>query len=65
MAYDDTPRKPIPVRDGRGSSKAGHDELIDKGRSSGQYGQRTDAAAEGAGYLGIDDLDRLRRRKIK
>jgi len=62
MAYDDVPRKPIEVREGKGH--ASHDELIASAVSSGKYGVRTDAAAEGVGYLGIDDLDRLRRKRL-
>ncbi len=65
MAYDDTPRKPIEVRQDKVRGEAGHDELIDRAKKAGKYGGRTDAAAEGVGYLGIDDLDRLRRRKLK
>jgi len=65
MAYDDTPRKKIEVREGRGAAYAGHDELIDRAGDSGKYGVRTDAAAEGVGYLGVDDLDRIRRKNLK
>ncbi len=65
MAYDDVPRKPIEVREGKGDGFASHDELIDRAKSSGRYNVRTDAAAEGVGYLGMDDLDKLRRRKIR
>lgn len=65
MAYDDVPRKPIEVREGKGVGRAGHDELIDRAGNSGQYGVRTDAAAEGVGYLGVDDLDRIRRKNLK
>ena len=65
MAYDETPRKPIEVREGRRDGFAGHDKLIDGAKESGKYGYRTDAAAEGVGYLGVDDLDRIRRRKLK
>lgn len=65
MAYDDTPRKKIIVREGRDGDYAGHDELIDRAKASGKYGVRSDAAAEGVGYLGVDDLDRIRRRKLK
>lgn len=64
MAYDDVPRKPIEVREGKGGGRAGHDELIDRAAASGKYGVRTDAAAEGVGYLGMDDLDRIRRRRL-
>lgn len=65
MAYDETPRKKIEVRDGSREGFLGHDALIDRAKESGKYGVRTDAAAEGVGYLGVDDLDRLRRRKLK
>lgn len=65
MAYDDVPRKPIEVREGKGGGRAGHDELIDRAGDSGKYGVRTDAAAEGVGYLGMDDIDRIRRKNLK
>ncbi len=65
MAYDDIPRKPIDVREGKGMGRAGHDELIERAGNSGKYGVRTDAAAEGVGYLGVDDLDRIRRESLK
>ena len=65
MAYDDTPKKPIPVRDGQVSGRAGHDEMIDRAKASGKYGERTDAGSQGVGYLGMDDLDRMRRRKVR
>ncbi len=65
MAYDDVPRKPIEVREGRGNGRAGHDELIDRAAASGKCGVRTDAAAEGVGYLGVDDLDRIRRERLR
>lgn len=65
MAYDDTPRKPIEVREGKSRNYASHDELIDRAGDSGKYGIRTDAAAEGVGYLGVDDLDRIRRKNLK
>lgn len=65
MAYDEIPRKPIEVREGKGSGRMGHDELIERAGDSGKYGVRTDAAAEGVGYLGVDDLDRIRRKNLK
>jgi hypothetical protein len=65
MAYDETPRKPIEIREGRCPYYASHDELIDRAESSGKYGVRTDAAAEGVGYLGVDDLDRIRRENLR
>lgn len=65
MAYDEIPKKPIEVRDGRKEGYYGHDECIEKAGDAGQYGVRTDAAAEGVGYLGMDDLDRERRKNLK
>lgn len=64
MAYDEVPKKPIEVREGKSVNYAGHDELIDRAGDTGKYGVRTDAAAEGVGYLGVDDLDRIRRKKL-
>jgi hypothetical protein len=65
MAYDEVPRKPIEIRDGRKEGYYSHDECIDRGGNSGKNGVRTDAAAEGDGYLGMDDLDRIRRKNLK
>lgn len=65
MAYDEVPKKPIEVREGSREGYRGHDELIDSAGDSGKYGVRTDASAEGAGYLGVDDLDRIRRKNLK
>jgi hypothetical protein len=64
MAYDEVPRKPIEVREGKGGGRAGHDELINRAANSGKDGVRTDASAEGVGYLGMDDLDRIRRERL-
>lgn len=65
MAYDEVPRKPIEVREGKDKGCPSHDDLIDGAGDSGKYGVRTDAAAEGVGYLGVDDLDRIRRKNLK
>ena len=65
MAYDEIPRKPIEIREGRKEGFKGHDSLIDTAADSGKYGVRTDIAAEGVDYLGVDDLDRIRREKLK
>ncbi len=65
MAYDETPRKPIEIRDGRQKGHADHDELIDKAGEAGVYCDRTDANAQGVGYLGVDDLDRIRRKNLR
>lgn len=64
MAYDDKPRKPIEVREGKREGSASHDELINRAAGSGKYGVRTDIAAEGVGYLGMDDLDCIRRERL-
>jgi hypothetical protein len=64
MAYDETPKKPIEIRDGRTKGHADHDDLISRASEAGSYCDRTDAAAQGVGYLGVDDLDRLRRKNI-
>lgn len=65
MAYDEMPRKKIEVREDKNSDYSGHDKLIDNAKACGKYGNRTDASSQGDGYLGMDDLDRIRRRKLK
>lgn len=65
MAYDEIPRKPIEVREGKKEGFEGHDPLIEKAGDSGKFGVRTDINAEGVGYLGMDDLDRIRRKNLK
>ena len=65
MGYYDTPKKPIKVLNGKSGNYASHDTLIDRAGDAGKYGCRSDAAADGVGYLGVDDLNRLRREKLK
>jgi hypothetical protein len=65
MAYDETPKKPIEKRDGSDSGYADHDEDITKAGDAGSYCDRTDAGSQGVGYLGIDDIDRIRRKNLK
>lgn len=65
MAYDEIPRKPIEVREGRKEGFKGHDPLIEKASDAGKYGVRSDINAEGSDYLGVDDLDRIRRKNLK
>jgi hypothetical protein len=65
MAYDETPKKPIEIRDGRKDGYYSHDECLDKAESAGTYGVRTDAAAEGCDYIGMDDIDRIRKKNLK
>jgi hypothetical protein len=63
MANYGDPKK-IEVREGKGYC-ASHDELIEMAGDTGKHGVRTDAAAEGVGYLGVDDIDRIRRKNLK
>lgn len=65
MAYDDIPRKPIEVREGRKEGFKGHDPLIERAVDAGTYGVRSDINAEGCDYLGMDDIDRIRRKNLK
>lgn len=65
MANQNDTRNNARIREGRDGHYKSHDELIDTAKKSGNYNTRTDAYAEGAGYLGIDDLDKIRRRKLK
>jgi hypothetical protein len=64
MAYDDVSKKGIEIREGKGDGRASHDECIKRAAESGGNGVRTDAAAEGVGYLGMDDIDRIRRKRL-
>lgn len=41
------------------------DQELDAAKKSGNYGVRTDAFSQGDGYLGVDDLDRFRRDRLK
>lgn len=52
-------------REENNPEKYSRDECIDRAKSSGNYGVRTDAYAEGDGYLGVDDLDRIRKRRLR
>lgn len=65
MAYDETPRKPIEIRDGDRRDFSDHDKLINRAGDSGSYCERTDIKEEAVGYLGVDDLDRIRRKNLK
>ncbi len=42
-----------------------HDVLIEKAVSDSKHGVRTDAFAEGHDYIGVDDIDRIRRKNLK
>lgn len=65
MAYDDTPRKKIEVRENKLGGRMSHDELIDRAGNSSKYGVRSDVSSDGDGYLGVDDIDRIRRENLK
>ena len=65
MAYEETPKKPIEIRDGRDSPFENHDKDIAQADAAGVHGDRTDAGSQGVGYLGIDDIDRIRRKNLK
>jgi len=38
---------------------------LDAAKKTGNYCMRTDAFAEGVDYLGVDDIDKLRRERLK
>lgn len=65
MAYDEVPKKNIEIRDGRDAGYYSHDQCLSKAEEAGNFGVRTDAAAQGCDYLGVDDLDRIRKRNLK
>jgi hypothetical protein len=65
MAYDETPRKKIEIRDGDRRDFPDHDELIARASDAGDYCDRSDIGEEMPGYLGVDDLDRIRRRNLR
>jgi hypothetical protein len=65
MAYDETPRKKIEVRDGDRRDYSDHDELLARATDYGDYCERTDIGEEYPGYVGVDDLDRIRRRNLR
>jgi hypothetical protein len=62
MAYED--KSPPSNPETRINNKTNHDECIKYAVDSGVNQMRTDAYAEGVGYLGVDDLNRIRRRKL-
>lgn len=63
MAYED--RKSSEIREGKGIGYASKDECIERALDSDKYGDRTDAYAQGDGYLGMDDIDRIRRKNLQ
>ncbi|HWW39641.1 hypothetical protein [Pedobacter sp.] len=42
-----------------------HDELLTTAEDAGKHGVRTDIYAEGCDYIGVDDIDRIRRKNLK
>jgi len=65
MGYNE---KPVSRADKAGEVRERHksvDAQLDEAKRSGNYGVRTDAFAEGDGYVGVDELDRFRRDKLK
>lgn len=58
--YEEAPNNP----ETRINNKTDHDRCIQYGVDAGKGQMRTDAFAEGVGYLGVDDLDRIRRRNL-
>jgi len=62
MSYGDKTEYKQPYRK---KNYANFDECIDAAKRAGVNQDRTDAYAQGDGYLGVDDIDRMRRRKIK
>lgn len=59
---------PVNRADKSGAKREIHDGFepeIDKAKDANKYFFRSDAFAEGDGFMGVDDLDRLRRDKLK
>jgi len=60
--------KPVNRADKDGERMTRHESKqneIKAATKADNYGVRTDAFAEGDGYLGVDDLDRMRRERLK
>lgn len=66
MAYDD---KPVNREDKSGavrSEKYGYNECIDRAKNARNSQLKdSDPMVEKEGFLGVDDLDKMRRRKIR
>lgn len=61
MGYYDTPDKKVKISEDRNNGFSGHDMLLEDAQKAGKFGTRTDANAQGVGYVGMDDIDRMRR----
>ena len=66
MAYENAPVNRAD-KDGAGQPRnyPSNDTDIGKAGEAGQYQTRTDVYAEGVGYLGVDNLDRIRRENLR
>lgn len=66
MAYDD---KPVSRNDKDGavrSERYGYNECIDRAKSARNSQLKdSDPMVQKEGFLGVDDLDKMRRRKIR
>jgi hypothetical protein len=66
MAYDD---KPVSRSDKAGSVRKeeyGYNECIDRAKAARNSQLKdSDPMVEKEGFLGVDDLDKMRRRKIR
>jgi hypothetical protein len=66
MAYDD---KPMQRFDKAGADRQPHcnyNESIDKAKNAGKNNlSESNPMIEKEGFLGVDDIDRMRRRKIR
>lgn len=66
MAYDD---KPVSRADKAGAARSeryGYNECIDDAKSARNSQLKdSDPMVQKEGFLGVDDLDRMRRRKIR
>ena len=65
MAYND---KDVRRKDTAGEKRDmrySNDECIKKAEESGKYGYPTQPKDEQPGYLGVDNLDRIRRENLR
>lgn len=66
MGYYD---KPVNREDKAGANRTNHyesgDQELNQAKRTDMYGDSSAPNADELGYLGMDDLDRLRREKLK
>lgn len=66
MAYEDAPVKRTDTAGSDRKVRAGYNEEIDRAKSARNSQLKdTDPMVEKEGFLGVDDLDKMRRRKIR